>query len=144
MQYQLLIIRTHRHFTGRVWLPYDQAFREHAAATRLTDWLCMNMQLFNFHASGSSARSSTSSHPPDWESTGSSGSLVVCISWNRGSLPLPSVHLPLRTSLLFMLGLSDRTTACSTSSKGNNGDGKRRSASPSAGGSSSGSKLRRS
>ena len=35
-QYQLLIIRTHRHFTRRVWLAYDQAFREHAAATWLT------------------------------------------------------------------------------------------------------------
>ena len=37
-QYKLLILRTYRHFSGRVWLAYDQAFREHAAATRLTDW----------------------------------------------------------------------------------------------------------
>ena len=32
MQYQLLILRTYRHFFGRVWLAYDQAFCEHAAA----------------------------------------------------------------------------------------------------------------
>ena len=96
MQYQLLILRTHRHFTSQVWLGYDQAFWEHVAATQLTDWSCMNMQLFNFHAAGLSARSSTSSHPPDWEPTGSSGSLVVCISWNichyAHCIILPSLH----------------------------------------------------
>ncbi|KAK2547342.1 hypothetical protein P5673_032746 [Acropora cervicornis] len=43
MQYQLLILRTYRHFSGRVWLEYDQAFREHAAASRLTDWSSMNV-----------------------------------------------------------------------------------------------------
>ena len=96
MQYQLLILRTHQHFTGQVWLTYDQAFREHAAATRLTNWSCMNVQLFNFHAAGSSVRSSTSSHPPKWEPTGSSGSLVVCISWNRGHCTL--LHRVVRSS----------------------------------------------
>ena len=50
MQYQLLILHTHRHFTGRVWLAYDQAFQEHAVAARLTDWSYMNVQLFTFHA----------------------------------------------------------------------------------------------
>lgn len=53
-QYKLLILQTHRHFSSKVWLNYDRAFREHAAATRLTDWSCMNVQLFNFHAAGSS------------------------------------------------------------------------------------------
>ena len=52
----------------------------------------------------------------------------------QGSLHLPSVHLPLR---------SHRATACPNSSKGNHGDGKRSSSSPSAGGSSLGSKSRR-
>jgi len=33
MQYHLSILRTYRHFSGRVWLAYDQALREHAAAT---------------------------------------------------------------------------------------------------------------
>ena len=143
MQYQLLILRTHRHFTGQVWLTYDQAFREHAAATRLTDWSCMNGQLFNFHAAGSSARSSTSSHPPEWEPTGSSGSLVVCISWNRGrcTSPLSICRYAHRCS---SCSGAHRATACPTSSKVNRGDGKRRSSSPSAVGSSSGSKSRRS
>ena len=54
-QYKLLILQTH-HFSGKVWLNYDRAFREHAAATKLTDWSCMNVQLFNFHAAGSSTR----------------------------------------------------------------------------------------
>lgn len=27
-----------RHFSGPVWLAYDQAFCEHKAATQLTDW----------------------------------------------------------------------------------------------------------
>lgn len=29
--------------SGKVWLNYDQAFREHAAATKLIDWSCMNV-----------------------------------------------------------------------------------------------------
>ena len=142
MQYQLLIFRTHRHFTGQVWLTYDQAFREHAAATGLTVWSCMNVQLFNLHAAGSSARSSTSLHPPEWEPTGSSGSLVVCISWNRGrcTSPLSICRDAHRCS---SCSGAHRATACPTSSKVNRGDGKRSSSSPSAGGSSSGNKSRR-
>ena len=50
MQYQLLILQTHRQFAGRVSLGYVQAFREHAAASNLTDWSTINVQLFNFHA----------------------------------------------------------------------------------------------
>ena len=38
--------------SGQVWLNYDRAFQEHAAATRLTDWSAMNLQLYNFHAAG--------------------------------------------------------------------------------------------
>ena len=49
MQYQLLILHTYCHFSGRVWLVYDRSFREHAAATRLTDWSTMNAELFKFH-----------------------------------------------------------------------------------------------
>ena len=57
--YKLLILRTYCQFAGRVWLTYDQAFREHAAATKVTDWSSMNMQLYNFHTAGASARSSS-------------------------------------------------------------------------------------
>ena len=56
IQYQLLILRTHRQFAGRVWLACDRAFREHAAASNLTDWSTINVQLFNFHAAGASVR----------------------------------------------------------------------------------------
>ena len=44
MQYQLLILHTYHHFSGRVWLDYDRSFREHAAATRLTDWSIINVE----------------------------------------------------------------------------------------------------
>lgn len=37
MQYQLLIRQTYRHFSGRVWFTYDQAFRKHVVPTHLTD-----------------------------------------------------------------------------------------------------------
>ncbi|EDO45365.1 predicted protein [Nematostella vectensis] len=33
--YLLLILRTYRQFSGRAWLAYDRAFREHAAAVQL-------------------------------------------------------------------------------------------------------------
>ena len=145
MQYQLLILRTHWHFSGRVWLTYVQAFREHAAAARLTDWSCMNFKLFNFHAAGSSSRSSTAMHSADWELSGSSGSLVVCISWNKGrcTSPFATCRYAHRCSLC---SGPHRASACpsSSSSKFSRGDGKRRSSSPSVTGSSSGSKSRHS
>ena len=49
MQYQLLILHTHRQFAGRVWLGYVQAFHKHAAASNLKHWSTINVQLFNFH-----------------------------------------------------------------------------------------------
>ena len=54
LHYQLLLLRTYRQFAGRVWLAYDLAFREHGAATNLTEWSIINVQLFNFHAAGAS------------------------------------------------------------------------------------------
>ena len=48
LQYQLLILRTYRQFNGRVWLAYYRALREHAAASHLTDWSSINVQLFKF------------------------------------------------------------------------------------------------
>ena len=86
--YQLLILRTYRQFTGRVWLAYDRAFREHAAATNLTDWSTLNVQLFNFHAAGASVRG----HDAVTDSTeprGAASSTVICRSWNRGQCVAP-------------------------------------------------------
>ena len=54
-QYKLVILRTYQQFSGDVWLNYNHAFREHAAASRVTDWSPMNVQLYNFHAAGVAA-----------------------------------------------------------------------------------------
>ena len=40
--YKPLILRTYHQFQGNAWLTYDRAFREHAAAARLTDWSSIN------------------------------------------------------------------------------------------------------
>ena len=81
--YQLLILWTYRQFTGRVWLAYDRAFREHAAVTNLTDWSTLNAQLFNLHAAGASVRG----HNAITDSTeprGVASSTNICRLWNRG------------------------------------------------------------
>jgi len=88
--YKLLILRTYRQLSGPVWLAYDKAFREHAAATKLTDWSDINSQLFNFHAAGASAREPVGSGSSNSaEAKGSSSSDIVCHSWNRGSCTAP-------------------------------------------------------
>ena len=89
MNYQLLILRTHRQFTGRVWFAYDHAFREHAAATNLTDWSSINVQLFNFHAAGAAVRASNAPVDGSPEPRGSASSTIVCKSWNRGRCVAP-------------------------------------------------------
>ena len=79
--YKLLILRIYRQFSGRVRLAYDKAFREHAAATRLVDWLAMNAQLFNFHAAGAALRSSNLGVSADSsEPVGSNSSRIPCMS----------------------------------------------------------------
>lgn len=55
-QYKLLILWTYQQFSGRVWLNYDRAFRKNAAASWVTDWSPMNVQLYDFHAAGVTAR----------------------------------------------------------------------------------------
>ena len=90
MQYQLLILRTHRQFAGRVWLAYDRAFREHAAALNLTDWSTINVQLFNFHAAGASVCSHGELSEEFSEPRGAPSSLIICKSWNRGRCVAPS------------------------------------------------------
>ena len=62
--YKLLILLTNRQFAGRVWLRYDQAFREHTAAMKLIDWSSTNVQLCNFHAAGASTHSSSEKEFP--------------------------------------------------------------------------------
>lgn len=88
--YKLLILRTYRKLSGRVWLHYDKAFREHAAATKLTDWSSINSQLFNLHAAGASARS-VLDKDSNWEPSGAKGSDEVCKSWNRGKCTAPGL-----------------------------------------------------
>ena len=90
MQNQLLILRTHRQFAGRVWLAYDRAFREHAAASNLTDWSTINVQLFNFHAAEASVRSRGELSEEFSEPRGAPSSLIICKSWNRGHCVAPS------------------------------------------------------
>ena len=87
-QYKLLILRTYQKFSNRVWLAYDRAFREHAAATNLTDWSNMNMQLFNFHAAGASTHGHGEFANESAEPAGAPCSQIVCKSWNRGRCPL--------------------------------------------------------
>ena len=46
---QMLLIQMARQFQGQVWQDYDIAFRKDAAATGLTDWSRMNLDLYNLH-----------------------------------------------------------------------------------------------
>ena len=83
--YKLLIPRTYRQYSGRVWLAYDQAFRQHAAATKLVDWSTMNVQLYNFHSAGASVRSGSGGSLSELpEPSGADTSQVISRSWNRG------------------------------------------------------------
>lgn len=90
LQYQLLILQTYRQFSGRVWLSYDQAFRENAAATNLTDWSQFNSTLFSFHSTGWSARSSRDFSDRQNEPHGAALSQIICKSWNCGHCVAPS------------------------------------------------------
>ena len=88
--YKLLILRTYRQFSGSAWCDYDKAFRQHAAAVKLTDWSELNVQLFNFHTAGSGLRGNAPSSGPrqgsSFEPQGTSNSdcSVICLSWNKG------------------------------------------------------------
>ena len=84
--YKLLILRTYRQFGGKAWLEYDQAFRQHAAATRLTDWAAINVQLYSFHTGGAFLRAGSAIQSS--EAVGSSVS-EICQSWNRGKCSSP-------------------------------------------------------
>ena len=124
--YKLLILYTYRHFNGRVWFSYDQVFREHAAASKLTDWSVMDAQLFNFHAAGSSARG----RPSDsLEPAGSSSLRIVCMSWNKGRCTAPYVSCRYVHRCSTCAG-AHHALDCRPE-KSSRSDGKRRSSSPS-------------
>ena len=124
--YKLLILHTHRHFNGRVWFSYDQAFREHAAASKLTAWSVMDAQLFNFHAAGSSAcgRPSDSLEP-----VGSSSSRIVCMSWNKGRCTAP--YMSCRYAHRCSTCAGAHCSLDCRPEKPSRSDGKQRSSSPS-------------
>ena len=143
-QYQLLILRTFRHFAGKVWLAYDKAFREHAAATRLSDWSCMNVQLFNFHAAGSPVRSSTVPSSSKFvEPSGSSSSLITCISWNKGRCTAPHASCRYAHRCSLYSGSHWASTCSSSASKPKYEESKCRRSSPGASDASARSKVRR-
>ena len=100
LQYQLLILRTYRQFSGRVWLSYDRAFRENAAATNLTDWSQFNSTLFSFHSAGWSARSSRDFSDRQKESHGAVSSQIICKSWSQCHCVAPQHPAVLPTSVL--------------------------------------------
>ena len=142
-QYKLLILRTYRHFSGQVWLAYDRAFREHAAAIKLTDWSNINVQLFNFHAAGSSVRNQVAqSSGIKPEPTGSSSSLITCISWNKGRCTAPYAHCRFAHRCRLCSG-EHRAQSCPSQSTRPTEESKRRASSP-APSSSSSAKSRRS
>ena len=144
MQYQLLILRTYRHFSGRVWLAYDQAFREHAAASRHTDWSSMNVQLFNFHSAGSSARSASlvsSNDSP--EPPGSTSSVIHCKSWNKGRCTAPFASCRYSHRCSVCSGVHRAISCTNQSAKERRDESNGRSRSPSASRSSSRAKAHR-
>ena len=83
-RYKMLILRTYRQFGGKAWLAYDKAFREHAAASKLTDWSTLDAQLYSFHTAGSAPRHNVPSSSDEVQPKGSKSTDIVCRSWNRG------------------------------------------------------------
>ena len=127
--YKPLILRIHHQFSGRVWLAYDKAFREHVVAKGLFNWSLMNSQVFNFHVAGASMRSSSSSSGEVSELSGSSSSRIACILWNMGlcTSPFARCHYYHHCS---RCGGSYRTISCSSWQEqrlDNNGKGRSRS-----------------
>ena len=81
---------TFQQFSGCVWLNYDRAFREHAAAPRVTNWSAMDVQLYNFHAADVAARGRPGESAILLEPVGDRSATVKCRSWNRGRCIAPS------------------------------------------------------
>ena len=113
LQYKLLILRTYRQFSGKVWLAYGRAFREHAAAAKVVDWSSINVQLFNFHAAGALACGPTAVSPDFPELVGASSSQNLCRSWNSGHCVALNASCPSVFQLLWhpLCGQLPRTSA---------------------------------
>ena len=91
IKYKLLIIQTAHQFSGRAWLEYDLAFRKDAAASGLSGWSKMNLDLYSFHLrlpATSSPQQLLSSWPGSSQSPVDSRDTSVrtpfCRSWNEG------------------------------------------------------------
>ena len=141
--YKLLILRTYRQFSGRVWLAYDKAFREHAAAAGIVDWSSMNVQLYNLCAAGASVRGGLDSPFNEFpEPSGAASSQVICRSWNRGRCSAQSAFCRF-AHRCSSCGGPHRSRACSVlADNSTNRERKRRSPSPPSSSSSSRSKRR--
>ena len=141
--YKLLILRTYRQFSGRVWLAYDKAFREHAAAAGIVDWSSMNVQLYNLCAAGASVRGGLDSPFNEFpEPSGAASSQVICRSWNRGRCSAQSAFCRF-AHRCSSCGGPHRFRACSAlADNSTNRERKRRSPSPPSSSSSSHSKRR--
>ena len=86
-KYKLLIIQTARQFSGTAWLEYDLAFRKDAAASGLSVWSKMNLDLYNFHLRSpatSSPQQQLSSLPGSSQSPAGSRDISVRTPWNDG------------------------------------------------------------
>ena len=107
-QYKLLILRTYQRFSGDVWLNYNHAFREHAAASRVTDWSPMNVQLYNFHAAGVAAywRPGKSAVLPE-----PAGIALLLLSAGPGT-GVVALPLPARTPDTCSAGEADQRAVC--------------------------------
>ena len=96
-KYKLLIIQTARYFSSAAWLEYDLAFRKDAAASGLSDWSRMNLDLYNFHLRSPAmaspplprSSSSTASAPLPAASRDTSLAPPFCHSWNDGQCRWP-------------------------------------------------------
>ena len=132
-QYQLLILQTHRQFASCVWLSYDRAFCQHAAATNLVDWSSINVQLFNFHAAGPSVRGRNDVPSGSLEPSGSSTSRIVCRSWNRGQCSAPGMACRFAHRCSSCSGAHRASSCPGLPSDKSQADSKRRASSPESG-----------
>ena len=115
--YKLLILRTYRQFSGFCWLDYDRAFREHAAAEKVTDWSKMHVQLFNYHTAGAQVRTrpaSSSVVSSQAEASGNASSKVICHSWNAGHCIAVNPQCRFRHACSRCWG-THRATSCTSS-----------------------------
>ena len=140
----LLILLTHRHFSGHAWRSYDIAFCQHAATTKLVDWSSMNSELFNFHTAGASVRPGSGGLASDSpEAPGTPASQVICRSWNRGCCSSQYSHCRLAHRCSICVG-SHRFVECSLSTESSSSkDHRRKSQSPTATSTSSSKASRR-